>query len=131
MVLTSAENRSDSWLRLFVFRDAISFSRAFCRSISLEILSVRSSGRAFNIRARSWSVLVVSSRHPKAALPVTASIRLMPAATLASDSILKTPASPVRLVWVPPQSSLLKSPIETTRTRSPYFSSKSATAPVV
>ena len=32
-------------------------------------------------------------------------------------------------VWVPPQSSVEKSPILTTRTRSPYFSPKSAMAP--
>jgi len=37
---------------------------------------------------------------------------------------------PVRAVWVPPQSSLLKSSSEITLTRSPYFSSKRAMAPL-
>ncbi len=37
--------------------------------------------------------------------------------------------SPVARTCVPPQSSMLKPGIETTRTRSPYFSPKSAIAP--
>ncbi len=39
--------------------------------------------------------------------------------------------SPVLATWVPPQSSRLNSPIPTTRTVSPYFSSKTAVAPVL
>ena len=45
--------------------------------------------------------------------------------------ILKRPILPVISVCVPPQSSLLKSPSETTLTRSPYFSSKRAVASVL
>ena len=51
-----------------------------------------------------------------------ASMRRTPAEMLLSETILKTPMSPVRVTCVPPQSSLLKSGMETTRTWSPYFS---------
>ena len=57
------------------------------------------------------------------------SMRRIPEDTLDSLTILKRPIFPVRSVWVPPQSSLLKSARETTRTRSPYFSSNRAVAP--
>ena len=43
--------------------------------------------------------------------------------------IVKNPMSPVARQWVPPHSSMLKPGIETTRTRSPYFSPNSAIAP--
>jgi hypothetical protein len=57
-------------------------------------------------------------------------MRRTPAATLDSETIVKRPMSPVRPVCVPPQSSLLKSASEITRTRSPYFSSNRAMAPL-
>ena len=63
-------------------------------------------------------------------MPVTASMRRMPAATPASPRILKEPMSPVRTTCVPPQSST-ELPIVSTRTMSPYFSPKSIVAPVL
>ena len=62
-------------------------------------------------------------------------MRRTPAATAPSPTILKRPISPVRRTWVPPQSSVEKClsssapPMETTRTSSPYFSPKRASAP--
>ena len=58
-----------------------------------------------------------------AALPVKASILLIPAATPVSETILNNPISPTLDTWVPPQSSLENSPAATTLTLSPYFSS--------
>ncbi len=65
----------------------------------------------------------------RAAGPVTASIRRTPAETPLSPVMRSRPMSPVRRTWVPPQSSIDQagllpsaSPIETTRTSSPYFS---------
>ena len=55
----------------------------------------------------------------------------MPAATPDSDTILKKPMSPVRATCVPPQSSVEKSPMLSTRTSSPYFSPNSAIAPAL
>ena len=49
-----------------------------------------------------WA-LSTAYRNPK---PVTASILLTPAATELSDTILKSPSSPVFFTWVPPQSSM-------------------------
>ena len=72
----------------------------------------------------------------RAALPVRASRRRTPAATPASATIEIRPISPVRRTWVPPQSSTdqprplpVGSPIDTTRTSSPYFSPNRARAP--
>ena len=56
-------------------------------------------------------------------------MRRTPAATPASLTILNRPMSPVRATWVPPHSSVEKSPIFSTRTWSPYFSPNSAIAP--
>ena len=61
--------------------------------------------------------------------PVVASIRRTPEATLLSDLMRKGPALAVLSKWVPPQNSMEKSPISTTRTVSPYFSPNMATAP--
>ncbi len=61
-------------------------------------------------------------------MPVTASTRRMPAATPPSETILKSPMSPVRATCVPPQSSR-EEPMSSTRTSSPYFSPKSIIAP--
>ncbi len=62
-------------------------------------------------------------------MPVTASMRRRPLPILPSLVMAKPPMALLRARWVPPQSSLLKSPICTRRTRSPYFSPNSATAP--
>ena len=51
-------------------------------------------------------------------------MRLTPEATENSDSILNGPILAVLSMCVPPQSSLEKSPMVTTRTASPYFSPK-------
>ncbi|OPZ59194.1 MAG: hypothetical protein BWY87_01127 [Deltaproteobacteria bacterium ADurb.Bin510] len=64
-------------------------------------------------------------------MPATASRRLTPAETELSLMILTRPISPVAAQWVPPQSSTETPPIETTRTVSPYFSPKSAMAPML
>src|SRR5207244_1992765 len=66
---------------------------------------------------------------PTAAAPATASMRRTPEATAPSSATLKNPIWPVASRCVPPQSSVENSPIFTTRTRSPYFSPKSAMAP--
>ena len=59
-----------------------------------------------------------------------ASILLTPAAIPDSDKILNAVITPVLATCVPPQNSFEKSPMETTRTVSPYFSPKRALAPV-
>ena len=60
----------------------------------------------------------------------TASILLMPDEILDSESILNNLISLVLLTWVPPHSSVEKSPpILSTLTLSPYFSPKKASAP--
>ena len=64
-----------------------------------------------------------------APIPEISSILLVPAATELSETSLTQPRLPVAKTCVPPQSSLEKSPIFTTRTVSPYFSPKSAIAP--
>jgi len=56
-------------------------------------------------------------------------MRRTPEAMPPSEVILKNPMSPDRQTWVPPQSSVDCGCTLTTRTRSPYFSPKSATAP--
>ncbi len=55
-----------------------------------------------------------------------ASMRRVLAPTDWLDVILKRPICEVDETWVPPQSSRLKSSISSTRTNSPYFSSKNA-----
>ena len=62
------------------------------------------------------------------ALPVMASIRRTPAATLLSERMRTMPMQPVLLAWHPPQNSTLE-PNCMTRTLSPYFSPKRAMAP--
>ena len=61
-------------------------------------------------------------------MPLTASTRRTPDDTLDSPVSFSNPISPVAPVCVPPHNSVEKSPIFTTRTRSPYFSPKSAIA---
>jgi len=61
---------------------------------------------------------------------VSASILLVPAATPDSEIILNSPIFDVLATCVPPQNSFENSPMQTTRTVSPYFSPNSAVAPV-
>ena len=56
-------------------------------------------------------------------------ILLTPEPIDSSLTILNTPKSPVLFTCVPPQNSLEYSPIDTTLTVSPYFSSNKAIAP--
>ncbi len=62
-------------------------------------------------------------------MPVRAVIRRVPAETDSSPITLNRPTCPTLSRCVPPQSSREKSPIETTRTISGYFSPKRAIAP--
>ena len=62
------------------------------------------------------------------ALPVSAVMRRVPAATLSSASTLNRPTWLVLSRCVPPHNSLLNSPIETIRTMSGYFSPTSIIA---
>ena len=75
---------------------------------------------------RIWSVWTTYSSAPS---PVTASMRRTPAAIPPSLTMRNRPMSPARLAWVPPQSSVEKSPTRSTRTSSSYFSPNSAIAP--
>ena len=79
------------------------------------------------LRARTMSSIwyIISS----VSRPVLASIRRIPAATLASETILNIPIWPVLRAWIPPQNSH-EGPKRTTRTLSPYFSPKRAIAPI-
>ena len=61
--------------------------------------------------------------------PVTASMRRTPAPIDSSFVMRNNPISPVQWQWVPPQSSRDVGPASTTRTSSPYFSSKRWVAP--
>ena len=126
---TASGEASVASVASLVFSCSTSFSNAFIsvcifltRAGTARALSLRKWAVSFNIRAVCWTKV-------SAASPVRASIRLTPEAMLASLTILKRPILPVLAVWVPPQSSLLKSVRETTRTRSPYFSSNKAVAP--
>ncbi len=112
-----------------VLRCSTSFSSAFKSFSNFETFEIRASGLSLTRRAVSSKSLDVFWTYLRAPSPVKASIRLTPEAMLDSLTIVKSPMSPVLPVWVPPQSSLLKSAKETTRTLSPYFSSKSAVAP--
>ncbi len=56
-------------------------------------------------------------------------MRLIPAATDDSRTILKIPICPVACTWIPPQSST-DSPNLITLTESPYFSPNRAMAPI-
>ena len=62
--------------------------------------------------------------------PVTASIRLTPAAADASERMWKSPSFDVLSTCAPPQNSTEKSLALTTRTMSPYFSPNRAIAPI-
>ena len=63
--------------------------------------------------------------------PVTASMRLVPAATAVSETMRNRPMLPVLRTCVPPHNSLLNSPTCNVRTSAPYFSPNSATKPLL
>jgi len=65
----------------------------------------------------------------QATRPVWASMRRTPAAMEVSATMRNGPMSPLRETWVPPQSSREMPSVSTTRTVSPYFSSKTAMMP--
>jgi hypothetical protein len=69
-------------------------------------------------------------RKSKAACPITASMRRIPAAIAEVEIIVKHAISEVLLTWHLPHSSWEKFPNSTTLTISPYFSPKSAIQPV-
>ena len=108
--------------------------------------------RRFVSRSSSWSAVIRSStrlRRPgadrgdgrarrgakrssirrSAAAPVTASMRRMPEPMLRSPVMMKPPIWPDARQCVPPHSSWLNPSTRIVRTRSPYFSSKNASAP--
>ena len=101
--------------------------------VVLALFSSDCSSRMRSSRAAisSGSARSRSRSHSTAAVPVSASMRRAPAPVEASETITKGPISPVLDTWVPPQSSFEKSPVLTTRTRSPYFSSNRPIAPRV
>ena len=68
--------------------------------------------------------------YSKLLCPVVAVILRVPEAIPLSDSILKSPISPVDFTWAPPHSSIENSGISTTLTTSPYLSENSAIAPL-
>jgi hypothetical protein len=57
-------------------------------------------------------------------------MRRVPCPIEVSATMITAPMSPLLPTWVPPQSSRDQPPKSTTRTSSPYFSPKSAIAPV-
>jgi hypothetical protein len=98
--------------------------------------SSTSLGPARNSAAAELSAAVLALPRCRAASAVSASMRRTPAPTALSPTTEISPISPVRRTWVPPQSSTdqpsplpVGSPIDTTRTSSPYFSPNSARAP--
>ena len=80
------------------------------------------------VAARSSSAKRSSIRR-SAAAPVTASMRRIPDPMLRSPVMMKLPICPDARQWVPPHSSWLNPATRIVRTRSPYFSSKKASAP--
>ena len=112
------------WLR-------ISFSKSLIRIKSELIRSGKSSGRApLTISVSELTITCSRAKNSKASTPTRASTLLTPAPIEDSEINLINPSCPDRFTWVPPQSSLAHSPTLTTRTRSPYFSPKSAIAPI-
>ena len=131
----------DAAILAFSWSSSRSSRRFF--SIKACTLSVTCSLLALTRPETAKSVWPVFANHPLAAAPVRASTRLTPAATPASEVTTKAPISPVRLTWVPPQSSrenicsscptvpgsVCVLPMVMTRTLSPYFSPNKAMAP--
>ena len=115
--------------RVFSFAiSSICFLYASFSSTILRIAPARS-GTLLKNDLAVRIVSAISSTSASAPTPVVASIRRTPAAIADSETILKKPIWPVAAACVPPQSSQ-ESPNLITRTVSPYFSPKSAIAPI-
>ncbi len=125
----SDDRSADAAPRCAARMRATSWSAARFSSSSFSTRAVSSPTGARKSSDRRSSVRSCSRRCASAPWPVSASIRRTPDAMPVSPITLSSPMSPVARAWVPPQSSVENSPNEITRTRSPYFSPNSATAP--
>ena len=110
------------------------FSSPLFSSITARTLSARSAGSlSLSMLAASLTLSFTSLNILSIPVPVTPSIRLIPAATEFSPMILNRPIFEVLSRCVPPQNSIdavsSSLPIVTTLTTSPYFSSNRAIAP--
>ena len=126
--------RSCAERAIVFFASASSRSSRRRSSTSAATRAGTSSGEALSEAAASLSLSSRAVSQARAASPVSASIRRTPEATALSEVILSSWMSPSALTWVPPQSSTeyarsSSSPIERTRTSSPYFSPNRAIAP--
>ncbi len=113
---------------ILVFMRATSFSSAFMLSSVAASFASTSCGCALSVLATRARRSASCCACAIATVPAIASTRRMPAATPPSETMRKSPMSPVRATWVPPQSSR-EEPMSSTRTSSPYFSPKSIIAP--
>ena len=112
-------------------RLANSRSMDFILSNKSEIRSGSSSTRLpLTISVSEFKRTCSLARKLKASNPTSASTRRTPAPIEDSPSNFTRPSSAEDFTWVPPQSSRAQSPTLTTRTVSPYFSPKSAMAPM-
>src|SRR5207248_1577045 len=103
-------------------------SRITSTALTPRLTTSRSGTRSIVASSRSSSLRSRDDSIPAA--PVSASIRRTFAALEPSLTISKTPTSAVDATCVPPQSSRETSSTSTIRTQSPYFSPKSAIAPI-
>ena len=130
--------KSLAWLLAnFCCKRSSCFSRSRVLSVIWLTRSAISSRFALSWLASWLSCFSPCCTYLTAPMPVTASIRRMPAAIPCSLTILNKPISPVRCTCRPPHSSMEKGlpslstvPIDNTRTVSPYFSPNSAIAPL-
>jgi hypothetical protein len=116
-------------LAILSFNSSNSRSLSLSCAMTLRVLATNSEGPTFKSSESSLTSVSSFFIMAMAPLPVWASIRLTPAATPVSETILNSPISPVCLQCVPPHSSLLNDSTVTTRTSSPYLSPKKANAP--
>ncbi len=118
-----------AWRTFSARNFSISFSASFSLPSMAETFSGSSSGRPLT-SSWSWATTVCSlARKLYASTPTRASMRRTPEPIEDSPSSFTRPSWAVLWTWVPPHSSLEKSPMVTTRTCSPYFSPNSAMAP--
>ena len=130
--------KSLAWLLAsFCCKRSSCFSSSRVLSFICETRSAMSWRLALSWLARVFSCFSPCCTYLTAPMPVTASIRRIPAAMPCSLMILNKPISPVRCTCRPPHSSIEKGlpslstlPIDNTRTVSPYFSPNSAIAPL-
>ncbi len=114
-----------------MLRSLIMFSCSRILPCSPPMRSTISAGAHFSFSEAPATMPARFRKSSRDRVPAMASILLRPAETLDSDVILTRPICPVERQWVPPQSSFeTPSPMITRRTSSPYFSSKSAMAPL-